>query len=288
MSYSGVKTEADLTQLSDAQRAELGVTLIENGTAASDTAGTYTAVASTTAEPSKKRMTLLAKVAERVRDDVLGADAMQSGAYLSGVTQNQAGDCGGSVSVTDNSGSGRISGSVTYSDFCMKLDEFGASITMHGKMEFSGTYTGSPGYEVISALTVSIPYLKTTLVDAYGTYADVFSGDMSFTFDASGEVVSVSMAVNFQDGGETYRIENFTIVGGSISGRFYHPDHGHVEVSTLVEFVETWDGMYCGGTLVMEAGGDQLQFSANLDCSEYEVCYLPAGGTNSCTAWTTW
>ena len=163
-------------------------------------------------------------------------------------------------------------------------------------MNISGNFTTTPS-TIINSITVAIEYMKMTVRTASETFSEEFSGSIAITFDGTAAHIITSMTVstNFQANGLTYRVENLAISTSSgldISGRFYHPVHGYVDVTTTSNFtlVSSNPDKYCGGTLQLTgSAGDVIDFTdTSGDCTTYQVCVTPNGGSPSCQSGLVW
>ena len=163
-------------------------------------------------------------------------------------------------------------------------------------MNYSGSLFLSGNDPIFQSMTISIEYLKLTVRTDTEAFSEEFSGSMTLTFDGtiSNNIAGLTVTTNFQASGLTYKIENLVIdtsSGLNISGRFYHPTHGYVDVTTTTNFtlVSTNPDKYCGGTLQLTgSGGDAIDFTADNSCSTYTVCVTPNGGLQTCQTGLAW
>ena len=216
---------------------------------------------------------------------------------VTGVTESQPGSCGGRITVTENVSSSSFSGSIQFDNFC-ELDPYGYKLTLHGLITVSGNYyldvNNNP---VFTSMNMTIRYIKITFSDGITTVSDEFSGSLNVTsFDANNEPVDFTMTVNFKYGGKVYKIVNFEVddFNGTISGTFYHPDHGYVSITTTSNFTyNSTTEQFCDGTLHIEGsdgatGTVDVDFTANIDCTQYNICISVNGGTPDCSGLTDW
>ncbi len=160
---------------------------------------------------------------------------------------------------------------------------------MNGTMTMSMYFTGDlSGSYTLTKLVMS--YNNVTVSSSYDatTVSDTFSGDITITFAGDGiTIAGFSYTAYFDRDGKTYKIENIDYSSGSISGRFYHPDHGYVDITTDAAF--TYDSttkQYCGGVIRI-TGKDATDstiystISVNAGCTTYTACF-DVTGVNDC------
>lgn len=290
--YSGVTNQASVSGLTPSQQGEYGTAMLE-GSADASQANPYGAELSTSASGAgQQRIWTVKAVAQDAVHNLLGTGEGTGQGMVSGASQTVGGSCGGSASVSDNSGGGRISGSIVYSNYCESagydpLTGAPIQLTLYGRVDISGTYSGTDSNPTPVSVTLSVPYLKTTIGNGSSTTTEVFSGTMTVAFDGTGQPSSVSMSVDFENGGKTYGVQDLRFDGASLSGRLYHPEHGWVDVTTTVPF-SAYGDQYCGGTLQMSAADGTMEFTANSTCENYTVCFTPTGGAQSCSSAQAW
>ena len=220
-----------------------------------------------------------------------------STSQVTGVTESQSGSCGGQITATENVSSSSFSGSIRFDNFC-ELDPYGYKLTLHGLITVSGNYFLDVNDEpVFTSLNMTIRYIKITFSDGITTVSDEFSGSLNVTsFDVNNEPVDFTMSVNFKYEGKVFKIVNFEVddFNGTISGTFYHPDHGYVLITTTSNFTyNSKTEQFCDGTLHIEGsdgttGTVDVEFTANIDCTKYNICISVNGGTADCTGLTDW
>lgn len=153
---------------------------------------------------------------------------------LSRATQTEtdtfSGSCGGSaqytISVDDVTGD--FSGTFSFSNYCEEGDSINGSVSMSGNID--------PNTFVFGAMTMTFSNLTIS------SGSDSFTIDGSITADSSAEPIVVTINIKMKDNttGKTFWAENYTAtitttINGEeieISGRFYHSDHGYVDLTT--------------------------------------------------------
>lgn len=291
--YTGLITQATIT---DANASDFPVAMLEGSTSSSD-ANPFSVALDNGNTQSTQHAAILNILAEQIKNDILAQQNNTGGNIVTAATQSTNGTCDpnpGSLTITDNSTSTNLSGSFTYDNYC--ISSLGSSssddITLHGKINYSGTLFLSGNQPVFQSMTISVEYLKFTV----GSSSEEFSGSMTVTFDGStfNRITSLTVTTNFQANGLTYKIENLVINASSvlnINGRFFHPTYGYVDVITTSNFIKVGvnPDKYCGGALRLTgSNGDVIDFTADNSCTTYEVCVTPNGGLQTCQSGLTW
>lgn len=293
--YTGAATEATIT---DANASDFPVVMLE-GSSSSSSSNPFAAAIDSNATQSAQHTAMLNILAEQIKNDILNQQNTPDNNLVSAATQTTAGTCQtnpGSVTFTDNSTQSSLNGSFTYDNYCVGDINFGGEIILHGRMNYSGTLFISGNQPIFQSMTISVEYLKLTVRTNAETFSEEFSGSMTITFDGtiSNNVAGLTVTTNFQANGLTYKIENLVIdtsSGLNISGRFYHPTHGYVDVTTTTNFtlISTNPDKYCGGILQLTgSGGDVIDFTADGSCTTYTVCVTPNGGLQTCQTGLAW
>lgn len=178
------------------------------------------------------------------------------------------GTCGGSfnysISVDDQTG--LFSGSLVFNAYC---EEPGESI--NGAVSFSGQI------DLGASEFVSLQLTATNFTITSGSDSFAVSGTISYVF-TSPSVMQVTENFDIQDAsGLVYRVQDFVVTltdtaGDTqieISGRFYHPAHGYVEVATTTPFlipfgsvVPTSGSLTATGAAVPGAGNGKATLTA--------------------------
>jgi hypothetical protein len=233
--YSGIENQAtiDDTNAEDLSRGayengEFGSTLSEMSPAAM-------ATALPGSPPISPRLLAFVQTLETIVNEIVlpvessapSYKAVQSGKF------EIDGSCGGNMSaeasVDDTAG--------TYSAK-IKLDHFcNGGVTLHGKMSMEGSF--DPEGDTFFSLFFSF---NLTFQSSEESFA--LNGDLDIDYED--DLAAMVMNVLLEDAsGKTFRIDNYTwtvIDYGTystvdISGRFYHPDHGYVDIVTTEVFV---------------------------------------------------
>lgn len=214
-------------------------------------------------------------VSNVLKESLYKADltSRSSGTFAGAVyqkTDSVIGSCGGSASYTIsvNDQTGEFSGNFNYNQYC------GNGVIISGSVDFSGQVDVNT--EEILTFTFSFNNLSST----QGSDSVTIKGDISF--DATGSPVVLTMTIWIKDSRinrvywvKDYRLELTEGVGYvdiDISGRFYHPDHGYVTLSTE-EMLRLYDGdeYPSSGVLVVTGGGNTRARLEYISSTTYQV-----------------
>jgi len=228
---------------------------------------------------------------------------LSNSALVSGATERITGNCGGYATIEANDTGTSFSGSMQFDNYC-EIDPFGYQLSMHGRITFSASYyldmNNSP---VVTNLNMTIQYLKMVINDQITTVSEEFSGSITITgLDPnSSEPINFEVSINFVYEGQIFRIVNLQIDDstGTISGMFYHPEHGYVVITTDPANPFDYDlytEQFCGGTLHIEGSDGAvpvsstaiIDFTADATCSTYDICVTINTGPQVCSTGNAW
>lgn len=273
VSYTGVTTQAAVIS-ANADDLSGGAVLGGGAGAATSLIGVAANEAST---PAKMRSvvasTALKKSLARM-DFTANGISVIAGAMVPH-SDTILGACGGNApySVALDDVTGDFSGTISFNGYCDDGD------TLTGSVNFSGNM--NLGTSDFTAFNLSASSLA------------VVSGADNFTI--AGSIASTGITPNsenllitldIRDGtGTTYRIQDFKCamtydspsVGTDrmhvISGRFYHPAYGYVDVASTSDFLSlsTSDYPYSGVLVVIGGSGTRAQLTANSDAQTFTV-----------------
>ena len=141
------------------------------------------------------------------------------------------GSCGGRFDymLSVNDVSGEFDGTFTYSNFCEN------GVTISGNARVAGTANPNTG------AIITITFWFDNLTDGIMS----MDGNMSVDFSGSPMVCTLECLLKDKTTGNVYWANDYHLdiyeypdrIEVDISGRYYHPDHGYVEVSTEEVFV---------------------------------------------------
>lgn len=145
------------------------------------------------------------------------------------------GDCGGSAffNIQVNTESGGFSGSLDFQNFCSE------EITINGQSTFSG---------ILNTETEELESFRLGVENITGiSGAESFTIEGSLDFNVSSQSIVMTLDLLFRDDNlnKVYRLENYQMVITEessyfqigLSGRFYNPDYGYVDMSTSQPFL---------------------------------------------------
>ncbi|MCF8095057.1 MAG: hypothetical protein K9J79_06800 [Desulfobacteraceae bacterium] len=233
LSYTGVETEAEINEDNAETMATGAYTGGVVGLGSTSVGGVQTEEGSS---DGSLRLYQISKVLEdslrqvnqdsRDYESVQGATVTESGSF--------SGDCGGGASYNINvdEQTGEFDGSIEFSSYC-DLD-----VTLNGSASFSGQLDLQT--EELLTFNLSFNNLNGNLEGDSIT----MSGDISVGATVSPVTVSMDMLIKDNSSGDVYYAHNYemTISEGydyieiGVSGRFYDPNHGYVEISTPTLF----------------------------------------------------
>lgn len=234
--YSGTTTQATITT-DNAQEIALGA--YAGGQAGQALVSPLSSGAAPVAA-SHRLLTFAAMtrdLAQRLRPAVRGSGVTPQA--IVSVTDSIPGTCGdghADINVNINDASGGFSGTVDFVGYC---DE---GTVLDGTAAFSGqvnTTTGDP-------VRFTLSYQSLTMTETAGGASATLVGSISLVVSADALTLTQTMDMVLIDNvsGKTYWVNNYRLsviadAGGayvdlSISGRFYDPDRGYVEIVTAV------------------------------------------------------
>ncbi len=284
LAYTGKTTPAVITSFGDAD------TLTGEAVAGSQAGATVLGAqvhGSAWTAPALSRFTqALRQVAGQARPGAAPA----AGAALQ---FTEDGPCGGTAyfngTSTASAGSFAADGWITANGYC-SVGSDGTQVLLTGTIQFS--MSGTDEYDFQFSMSSG----SLTVVE--GT--QVYTFNMNYQSQVTGGVegaVTLTCIYKAPDG-RTYQVVGYTVAADgtshtlSITGRFYDPDYGYVDVTTPNLLTYT----YCSttsaylptsGTIqVAGANGAWGQFSS-VDCQGYQVCYnLDDGLGTFCQSYT--
>ena len=141
------------------------------------------------------------------------------------------GDCGGVASYTlkmDDS-NGSFTGSMTFNDYCNR------NTVISGTAGFYGQFSVDASDFLDFNLSIDMVNLTS------GDQSYVIDGDVSVDVSRPSSLASVDMLME-DSSGEVFWVKDYTLTifegvdyaDIEVSGRFYHPTYGHVDLSTIL------------------------------------------------------
>ena len=229
ISYTGIKDEASIGDDNATDLTTESYTNGSLGSAMSDIAASQTENSEHVYTPR------MLKVSNVLKDSLFKVDltSRSTGTFagaVSQVTDTIAGSCGGSASYTIsvNDETGAFSSSFTYNNYCE------GGVIISGSVDFSGQFDVAT--ETFLTFEFSFNNLSTTL----GGDSVTVKGNMSFNMTGSPIILTMTILIKDSSINRVYWVKDYRLaitegVGYAdidISGRFYHPEHGYVTLST--------------------------------------------------------
>jgi hypothetical protein len=219
----------------------------------------------------------------------LGADTRvglaTSGGPLSGTV---SGRCGGSATLngtyllTDTTFT--ASGTLAADNYCSVAPD-GTSVYLSGALTFSMSGVSDTSYDLV----LDTSYI--TIRQGASTWTYKLNYRCTYVNDVAGS--ETLTAIYRSPDGKTYQVLGYQVTAVdathslTITGRFYHPDHGWVDVSTAPGGLVT---AYCpaSGTYLPSSGWVKVTGASGayaelvpVNCTSFQVCYDLADGTGS-------
>jgi hypothetical protein len=186
-----------------------------------------------------------------------------------------AGDCGGSAqyAIQYNDATGDFSGTLTFASYCSQ------GVALNGGLSFSGNIDVNTGG--FQRFTLSFNNIAMTS----GNNSFTNAGSITYNFQASPITVSMTLFLLDHTTGKVFWINPFNMtlsrasdyVDFQVSGRYYHPDYGYVDISTPTAFRiysdSTWPSQ---GVLILDgktgiAGGSSKARLTAISATAYMV-----------------
>ena len=264
MSYSGVTSAAEISELNaeDITGGAFGAGLIGDGMIALSLDEGLNDTYVTNFRPVKLPEILSNSL---YYVDLSGSSTGGVEAAMETVSESIKGNCGGSMSysVSADSKDGTFSGRFNFKEYCND------GTTISGKASFDGTMDVDTG----------------NFIEAYFSFENLSGGDLKLDGEIEVDYSASPNVIVFdaygQDPGSkkvywirNYRVtidENSGFVEITMNGKFYHPDHGYVNLSTPDPFVlHEGDEWPTSGTLIVKgADNAKAKITAidNLSCA---------------------
>ncbi|MEN8136290.1 MAG: hypothetical protein ABFS18_12265 [Thermodesulfobacteriota bacterium] len=164
------------------------------------------------------------------------------------------GECGGQVTMTfsGDPAAGSFSGSMNFSSYCNYGETVNGAVTISAQADANG---------LVTSMTMTFIRLTFTTVNESGTVIESATATGSVTFTASvspavlAGTLTVDMVMRDNVTTKTFWVNNYTIsvidypsLGYEevtiTSGRFYHSDHGYVDIVTPIPLLINYADEY--------------------------------------------
>ncbi|MFZ5594424.1 MAG: hypothetical protein ACOY4D_09255 [Pseudomonadota bacterium] len=240
ISYTGLITPAAITQ-SNATRLAGGA---YQGRTTGNALGGVTASAQANEMNSLATRPDTLVLSETLRNavakiDVTALPKADLGAAVKTETISEQGSCGGNLSgnATYDESTGNItSGAITFNNYCEE------GVTLSGRITFSGKMNLGTQPPTIAKLDISF----ISLSGKSGTDAFTVSGSIAIDVTVPLQVrTTINMVSRDDTTGKVFKMENYQLLGSvnpdawvdiSMTGRFYDPDDGYVDLTTPMPF----------------------------------------------------
>ena len=275
--YTGSTTPAALS--TDNANILIGESF--QGAMTSDSMVPFTAVAAVEQrsgeEPISTPMALDLQVAfsNSLSDVIIESQDIQVLPTALAVTESNTieGDCGGTAAynVTYDENSGVFSGNFMYTSFCS------GSINLSGSATFSGVMDSSDGgFDHFS-------FLFSNLTITSDGQSNTVNGTLECDFQGSDVIITTNMFVSQSPSGLVCWLNNYTVQiydnQMEISGRYYNPIHGYVDIITTSPLIIPEAGQFPSAGIVeftgaVGAGGQPTK--AQLTAISSTTCQITA------------
>ena len=230
--YSGVTSQATVTT---ANAQDLAVNAYQGGPIGQSLVSplAHSAVPAATGNRLLDFAALTRNLAQQIHPGATGGIVTPQAMVT--VTDTVQGTCGGTaqVSFTADDVTGKYTGSAVYTDYC------DAGVTLNGTEALSGQVDTTTG----DLMNASTSFQGLSMSDATGSATLTGTETLEIANDGLNIVETIDMVLKDNASDKTYWINNYRLdlslsnlilpdIDISISGRFYDPDRGYVEIVT--------------------------------------------------------
>ncbi len=275
LSYSGLTTQAVITPTNG---EPIATNSYQNGMSGNEIGGAVGVIAeaegTSTGDPRSLTLAHILKSAVDKIDTTTTSESLDVGAVGAAVTETSpaiSGTCGGSsvYTITYDDVTGSFSGTFTFNSFCEDNETISGSMSFSGQVNLSTASFSGAITMTFSNLTVS------SGGDSFTT-----KGTITFNDNNAGSIVmTMDLLLHDNTLDKTYHAANYTIneqlgVGYTditITGRFYDPDHGYVDLQTTTAFrTNNSDIWPSTGVMAMTGNGGTVTLTA-LSNTQFQV-----------------
>jgi hypothetical protein len=278
ISYDGLETQV---QIDEGNANTVATNAYENGNSmrAMQGAGDIFGAVSTNGNEqiSKPHSVVLAQF---VKDFLEQADfSAGSGnpamAVVSG-SDSMPGDCGGTVTMsgTVDEVTGSFDITAKFSSYCSNEDGLTGSVTANGTIKMVGSIQSN-------SVQVNVTLSNFEFTQSGTGVSATASGTMSMSINSTSATITMSMVMKDETLDKTYKVENLVISMSnmtsssatfSMSGRFYDPDYGYVDIETEVAFqVDVNGNVPTSGSIVITGKSNTKARFIALNSTQYQV-----------------
>lgn len=252
ITYTGVTTQATI---SDTNATTLSTTAYQGGRVGSASSTIGIVQDSQNGQISHSRTLVTIQVLEKTfrEIDLTPMSSVIVGAVVS-VNDTISGDCGGNVaySISADDQTGDFTGQFTFNNYCSDNDTLSGSASVSGQIDMDT--------EEITSLNLSI----NNLTISSGGDSFTIAGNIALNLSSSPITVTMSLLLR-DDTGKVYWVKDFSMtfteqvgfIEINMTGRFYHPDYGYVDLSTPTPLsINSSDDYPSSGVLVLSGSGN--------------------------------
>lgn len=234
--YTGATSQANLTT---GNGDEIITTSYQNGGTGQGLGTVFSSLAEAEVEPapqqnSPKTAALAKIVVGAINKTQLSTDVVAISRAVQSESDSFPGECGGTASYTISVDdvSGDFNGTFTFSNYCEQGDVINGGISISGNININSHTFGT------------VTMTMTSLTISTGNDSFTMSGSISLIPDNNPIVVTMDMKLQDNTTQQVFWARNLrlTIVETStyeelsITGKFYHPDYGYVDITTPTPF----------------------------------------------------
>lgn len=272
VTYTGISSPAEVN---DTNTQSYSAAIMDGSQDSQENLGNFgiTAISTDGSATQNKQHAMLSSLVKKIKKDVennnLSSSNLVAGVLQPPVTGNCPGKEGSYTIDSDQTATGATA-SITYNSYCTVFG--GITTTISGSLTAGVVITGSGPTLSISSMSIAIPRLSIEVISGTETYKNDFSGSISVSFTADGEIANMTVSMNFIENGKVYKLSglSYTTLGAdiSISGTIFHPDYGSVTFTTTEPFA-LFNDQLCGGTLSVIGVNSNFMITADATCSSY-------------------
>ena len=249
--YTGLTTQAAITETN---ASDLALEAFYGGPALNTIAVTKASASNSpsdeTVDPGLLKYSF--PILNSLAKNAITADVSPEPMAIVPITDTTQGNCGGTevVELNVDDTNGNFDGTLQYNSYC----EDGTTIS--GTVSVSGSI--DPFTLIMQQMTMSFNSLTMT--------ANGASVTLSGNYSQESMTMTMNHSLRDDSTGKVYKIENYTVSETDMidwtettlfSGRYFHPDYGYVELSTITPFRLYWSdlGPSTGELLITGANG---------------------------------
>ncbi len=270
IAYTGTTSQASLT-VSNGE--EISTAAFQNGGSGQGLGTVLSSLTDVDPIPQKYRPTtssLVTTLAGAFSKIQLPADVGTIRRAVQSESDSFSGECGGTASytVSVDDVTGDFNGRFTFSNYCELDDVLNGGLSMSGNIDSNSVGFGN------------VTMTMTSLTIRTGNDSFTMDGSMSLNLDDNPIVATMDMKLKDNTTQQVFWVENvrlsiiqtFAYEELSMEGRFYHPDHGYVDITTLTPFRYTGTDAYAfPGVMVATGASGSETTLTSLSNTSYQI-----------------